>query len=56
MPVSATPADRRPDQDAQRDALVERLFEATLGAWDLLGVYLGTGSASTARLPTTKSP
>jgi len=41
MPVSATPADRRPDQDAQRDALVERLFEATLGAWDLLGVYLG---------------
>ena len=26
---------------ARRDALVERLFEATLGAWDVLGVYLG---------------
>jgi 2-polyprenyl-3-methyl-5-hydroxy-6-metoxy-1,4-benzoquinol methylase len=26
----------------RRDALVERLFEATLGAWDLLGVYVGT--------------
>lgn len=25
----------------RRDALVERLFQATLGAWDLLGVYLG---------------
>jgi ubiquinone/menaquinone biosynthesis C-methylase UbiE len=39
--LSATPANPRTDQDAQRDALVERLFEATLGAWDLLGVYLG---------------
>jgi 2-polyprenyl-3-methyl-5-hydroxy-6-metoxy-1,4-benzoquinol methylase len=27
--------------DERRDALVERLFEATLGAWDLLAVYLG---------------
>jgi 2-polyprenyl-3-methyl-5-hydroxy-6-metoxy-1,4-benzoquinol methylase len=26
----------------RRDALVERLFEATLGTWDLLAVYLGT--------------
>jgi 2-polyprenyl-3-methyl-5-hydroxy-6-metoxy-1,4-benzoquinol methylase len=29
------------DAAAQRDALVNRLFEATLGAWDVLGVYLG---------------
>ncbi|MDQ4072449.1 MAG: methyltransferase domain-containing protein, partial [Actinomycetota bacterium] len=29
------------DAAARRDALVERLFEATVGAWDLLGVYLG---------------
>jgi 2-polyprenyl-3-methyl-5-hydroxy-6-metoxy-1,4-benzoquinol methylase len=27
--------------DERRDALVERLFEATLGTWDLLTVYLG---------------
>ena len=27
--------------EARRDALVGRLFEATLGAFDLLGVYLG---------------
>jgi SAM-dependent methyltransferase len=26
----------------RRDALVERLFEATLGTWDLLAVYLGS--------------
>jgi SAM-dependent methyltransferase len=26
----------------RRDALVQRLFEATLGAWDLLTIYLGT--------------
>ena len=26
---------------ARRDALVERLFKATLGAWDVLGVYIG---------------
>jgi len=25
----------------RRDALVERLFESTLGAWDLLAVYIG---------------
>ena len=25
----------------RRDSLVERLFEATLGTWDLLGVYVG---------------
>jgi 2-polyprenyl-3-methyl-5-hydroxy-6-metoxy-1,4-benzoquinol methylase len=29
------------DVDARRDALVERLFEATLGAMDVLAVYLG---------------
>jgi len=29
------------DASERRDALVGRLFEATLGAWDLLGVYLG---------------
>jgi SAM-dependent methyltransferase len=27
--------------DARRDALVQRLFGAALGAWDLMGVYLG---------------
>ena len=27
--------------DERRDALVERLFEATIGTWDLLAVYLG---------------
>ena len=27
--------------EEQRDALVGRLFEATLGAFDLLAVYLG---------------
>ena len=26
----------------RRDALVERLFEATLGTWDLFAVYVGT--------------
>lgn len=26
----------------RRDALVERLFQSTLGAWDLLAVYLGS--------------
>ena len=30
-----------PAADARRDALVGRLFEATLGAFDLLAVYLG---------------
>ncbi len=29
------------DKSEQRDALVERLFAATLGAWDLLAVYIG---------------
>jgi hypothetical protein len=27
--------------EERRDALVERLFDATLGAFDLLAVYLG---------------
>ena len=35
--MSATAA----DTDARRDALVERLFLATVGAWDLLAVYIG---------------
>jgi 2-polyprenyl-3-methyl-5-hydroxy-6-metoxy-1,4-benzoquinol methylase len=30
-----------PGASARRDALVERLFQATLGTWDILGVYLG---------------
>jgi hypothetical protein len=25
----------------QRDALINRLFQATLGTWDILTVYLG---------------
>ena len=29
------------DADARRDALVERLFLATVGAWDLFAVYIG---------------
>jgi 2-polyprenyl-3-methyl-5-hydroxy-6-metoxy-1,4-benzoquinol methylase len=28
-------------EEARRDALVERLFEATIGAFDLCGVYIG---------------
>jgi SAM-dependent methyltransferase len=31
-----------PGTAERRDALVERLFQATLGSWDLLAVYLGT--------------
>ena len=27
--------------DARRDALVERLFVAAVGTWDVLGVYIG---------------
>jgi hypothetical protein len=29
------------DELARRDALTGRLFEATLGAWDLLAAHLG---------------
>ena len=29
------------DADTRRDALVERLFLATVGAWDVLAVYIG---------------
>jgi len=29
------------DSDTRRDALVERLFLATVGAWDVLAVYIG---------------
>ena len=29
------------DADARRDALVERLFLATVGTWDVLAVYIG---------------
>jgi hypothetical protein len=29
------------DVDQRRDALVERLFEATLGALDVLAIYVG---------------
>lgn len=47
-----TTTDRDAGAETRRDALVERLFEATLGAWDVLGVYLGDRLASTARWPT----
>ena len=30
-----------PEIETRRDALVERLFNATLGAFDLYAVYLG---------------
>lgn len=30
-----------PDVEAQRDALVEKLMQATIGVWDIFGVYLG---------------
>ena len=29
------------DTAARRDALVERLFLATVGTWDVLAVYIG---------------
>ena len=29
------------DSDSRRDALVERLFRAAVGTWDVFGVYLG---------------
>ncbi len=43
MTLASTPS-RATDasHDADRDALAERLFEATLGAFDLLAVHLGT--------------
>jgi SAM-dependent methyltransferase len=34
-------SDSHTTSDARRDALVERLFLAALGAWDLLAVYVG---------------
>src|SRR5665809_26631 len=33
--------DAHPNLDARRDALVERLFMAAVGTWDLLAVYVG---------------
>ncbi len=36
-----TATDRTADAATHRDALVERLFEATIGTWNLLAVYLG---------------
>jgi hypothetical protein len=39
--LNAGTPDLSPEATARRDALVERLFQATLGAWDVLGVYLG---------------
>ena len=38
---SADAPDLGAEAAARRDALVERLFGATLGAWDVLGVYIG---------------
>jgi 2-polyprenyl-3-methyl-5-hydroxy-6-metoxy-1,4-benzoquinol methylase len=37
----STPAAADPSPDARRDALAARLFDATLGAFDLLAVHLG---------------
>ena len=39
--MSAIASEPTQGAPARRDALVERLFEATLGAWDVLAVYLG---------------
>ena len=39
--MSAAIPDLTPEATARRDELVERLFQATLGAWDVLAVYLG---------------
>lgn len=39
--MSPTTSDPTTEAPARRDALVERLFEATLGVWDVFGVYLG---------------
>ena len=39
--MSATTPDLSAEAARRRDELVERLFQATLGAWDVLGVYLG---------------
>jgi len=39
--LSAAIPDLTPEATARRDELVERLFQATLGAWDVLAVYLG---------------
>jgi len=50
------------DDAARRHALVERLFLATVGTWDVLAVYIGdrlgtTGSSlSEARRPPVTSP
>jgi SAM-dependent methyltransferase len=39
--MSAIGTPPAPDTVTRRNALVERLFEATVGTWDLLAVYLG---------------
>ena len=39
--MTATIDGTNAEDAARRDALIERLFEATLGAWDVLGVYIG---------------
>jgi hypothetical protein len=40
------------EPEQARDALVDRLFGAALGAFDLMGVvYLGDGSGCTRRWP-----
>jgi SAM-dependent methyltransferase len=39
--LSATTPDLSTEAATRRDELVDRLFQATLGAWDVLGVYLG---------------
>jgi len=37
------------DRDLSADAIVGRIFEATVAAFDLLSVVIGTGWVSTAR-------
>jgi hypothetical protein len=39
----AAPLSTPPTADERRDALVERLFMATVGAMDVLGVYARAG-------------
>ncbi len=39
--MNTTTSEPSSEAPARRDALVERLFQATLGAWDVLAVYIG---------------
>lgn len=48
QPQSAINDAAQEEVNLERDALATRLFQATLGLFDILGVYLGV---STRRLP-----